>query len=61
MVEPGRRRGIDRLNVDFGGFTRVAQNASERAHRTKVEAGGNSRATSFANRVPSGLTNPSPS
>jgi len=48
VVESGRRRGVDRVNIQFTGLTRVAQNASERAHRTKVAANGNSRATSLA-------------
>ena len=50
MVESGRRPGMGRVNIAFGGFTRFAQNASERAHRAKVEAGGNWRATSLASR-----------
>ena len=50
MVESGRRRGIGRINIEFTGLTRVVESASERAHRTKVEAGGYSRTTSLASR-----------
>jgi hypothetical protein len=61
MVEPGRWRGIGRLNIDFGGFTLVAQNASERAQRTKVETDRDSRATSLASRCGFCFHDPNPS
>ena len=50
MIKSECSQGMAHINIKRTGLARVVDSAAERANRTKIEAGGNSRATGLASR-----------